>query len=249
MITSTAPTQAQIKVLIVDDHPMTRLGLSLFLSSYPDLELAGEAGSSEEALAMCAREEPDVVLLDLQMPEADGLSIMERLRSEYPGVRVLILTSFREAGLKERAMREGAQGYLLKDISAYDLAGAIRAAKNGRPVVASEPAEGPVRIVGAGREERGAREERGERGEREEREERGEGYELTRREREVLVLIVEGKSNAEIAEQLDVSYSTVKFHVGRILSKLGVPSRAMAVTIAWQRELVVEPERRGQSAS
>jgi DNA-binding NarL/FixJ family response regulator len=215
---------------------MTRLGLSWFLSSYPDLVLTGEAGNSEEALAMCARDEPDVVLLDVQMPEAGGLSMIKRLRSEYPGVKVLILTSFGEPRLRERALREGAQGYLLKDISAYDLAWAIRAAKDGRQVggVGSEPEEGSVRILGEGSEDVG---------ERKERMERGEEYKLTRREREVLALIVEGKSNAEIAKWLGVSYNTVKFHVGMILSRLGVPTRGMAVTIAWQKGLV-ELERR-----
>jgi DNA-binding NarL/FixJ family response regulator len=204
------------------------MGLALFLSSYPDMVLAGEAASSAEALALCALEKPDVVLMDLQLPDVDGLRILERIRDKYPEIRVLILTSYPDPALVERAFKGGANGYLLKDVSAYDLAGAIRAASEGRSVLANEATESLVQIV---------------------RERRDGGVELTKREHEVLVLIVEGLSNAEIAEQLNVSYSTVKFHVGRILSKLGAPSRAMAVTIAWQRHLVPRPEPRAQNAS
>lgn len=210
-------TQHHIKVLIVDDHPMTRVGLSLFLNTYSDLELVGEAADAREALEVCARDLPDVVLMDLELPESDGISAMKDIRRLYPDVKVLILTSYQEPDLVERAVHGGASGYLLKNVSAYDLAGAIRAASQGRPITTREAPE-LLKPVASSHEEP--------------------GFDLTERETEVLALMVEGLSNAEIAERLNVSYATVKFHVGGILSKLGVPSRAKAVTLAWQHQLL-----------
>jgi len=206
-----------IKVLIVDDHPMTRVGLSLFLSTYSDLELVGGASDAREALRMCERNLPDVVLMDLELPDSDGISATRDIRRQYPSVKVVILTSYQESSLVERALQAGASGYLIKNVSAYNLAGAIRAASQGRPVMAYEATESLKCVVGS-REDP--------------------GVDLTGRETEVLALMVEGLSNADIAQRLEVSYATVKFHVGGILSKLGVPSRAKAVTLAWQRQLL-----------
>jgi NarL family two-component system response regulator LiaR len=205
---------------------MTRAGLSLFLNSYKEFELVGEAASCDEAINFCEQQQPDVVLMDLQLPGTDGLGILDIIKNNYPAIKVLVLTSYHDPSLIERALQKGASGYLLKDVSAYDLAGAIRSASQGRSILTNEIAESLMQVV---------------------RQRKDTGFELTKREKEVLVLLVEGLSNFEIAERLLVSYSTVKFHVGRILSKLGAPSRSMAVTLAWQHRLVPGSETNAKS--
>jgi NarL family two-component system response regulator LiaR len=206
---------------------MLRRGLRFFLNGFDDLELVGEAGSAQEALDLCDELAPDVVLMDMVMPDIDGAAATELIRKEYPDAQVLALTSFQEEDLIERALQAGAIGYLLKNVGAEELAEAIRGAHAGRSTLAPEATEVLIQVT---RQRAGQPD-----------------YSLTGREQEVLGLLMEGLSNAEIAEQLVVTVATVKFHVRGILNKLGVDSRTEAVALAWQQNLVPR-EGRGPEA-
>ena len=207
----------RLRVLLVDDHAMVRRGLAAFLTAFDDLELAGEAAQGEEAVRRCAEVQPDVVLMDLEMPVMDGVAATRAIRERFPTVRVLALTSFRDEELVQRALQAGAIGYLLKNVSADDLATAIRAAHAGRPTLAPEATQALVHAATQPPVP---------------------GQDLTPREREVLALMVQGLSNTAIAARLVVSPSTAKAHVSSILSKLGVTSRTEAVALAMQHHLV-----------
>jgi len=206
-----------IQVLLVDDHAVVRSGLGAFLLAYDDLELAGEAGSGEEALRLCVRLQPDVVLMDLVMPGMDGATATRAIRERCPQIQVIALTSFKEEDLIEGALQAGAIGYLLKNVSADELANAIRAAHAGQPTLAPEAAQVLIQATIQPPKP---------------------GHDLTEREREILAVMVEGLNNTEIADRLFVSRSTVKFHVSNILSKLGVSSRTEAVALAVKQRLV-----------
>lgn len=209
--------QKPIRVIIVDDHAVVRSGLSAFLMVFDDLEFVGEAASGEEAVRMCKNLQPDVVLMDLVMPGMDGAAATQAIRETCPHTQVIALTSFKEDDLVQRTLRAGAIGYLLKNVSANELANAIRSARAGRPTLAPEAAHA---LIHASQNHPSV------------------GFDLTSREREILSLMVSGLSNPDIAEQLVVSRSTVKFHVSSILSKLGVSSRTQAVTLALKNKLV-----------
>jgi NarL family two-component system response regulator LiaR len=196
---------------------MVRRGLSTFLKVKPDLELVGEARNGQEALQVCEQVRPNVVLMDLVMPEMDGMAATRAIRDQWPQVQIIALTSFQERDLVQKALQAGAISYLLKNVSANDLAEAIRAAYAGRSTLAPEAIQALVQV---------------------ERQPTVQDYDLTAREREVLALLVEGLSNPEIAERLSVSRSTAKAHVSNILSKLGVSNRAEAVAMAVQQNLV-----------
>jgi two-component system, NarL family, response regulator LiaR len=209
-----------LRVLIVDDHAVVRSGLSAFLLAFDDLEVAGEAASGAEAVAQCEELSPDVVLMDLVMPGMDGAASTEAIRATCPNVQVLALTSFPEEDLVQRALKAGAIGYLLKNVSADELADAIRAAHAGRATLAPEATQALINSA-----TRPAKPD----------------HHLTERELEVLELMVEGLTNPAIAETLVVSRSTVKFHVSSILAKLGVATRTEAVAVAVQEGLVGQP--------
>lgn len=211
------PLTRPIRVLLVDDHLMVRRGLATFLKIFDDLELAGEASDGHEALQMCAQVKPDVVLMDLIMPEMDGVTATRAICQQFPEVQVLALTSFTEEHLVQSVLQAGAIGYLLKDISADALSEAIRAAHAGRTTLAPEAAQA---LVDATTQPPPP------------------GYDLTERERAVLVLLVAGLNNTQIAGQLFVSPSTIKSHVSNILSKLGVASRTEAAALAVRHRLV-----------
>jgi NarL family two-component system response regulator LiaR len=207
-----------IRVMLVDDHAVVRSGLSAFLMAYDDLELVGEANSGERAIHLCQQLEPDVVLMDMVMPNMDGATATGLIREQCPDIQVIALTSFKEKDLVEGALQAGAIGYLLKDVSADELANAIRSAAAGKPTLAPEAAQILIQSTRAPAEKPGS--------------------DLTGREREVLELMVEGLNNNQIAERLVISVSTAKFHVSSILSKLQVASRTEAVSVALQNDLI-----------
>jgi len=214
MTTTPSP---RIRVLIVDDHAMVRRGLTTFLKVFDDLELAGEAESGQAAIELCARLQPDVVLMDMVMPDMDGAAATRLIRKQSESIRVIVLTSFKEEILVQSALQAGAIGYLLKDVSAEDLAQAIRAAHAGRATLSPDVAEVVVHAAGQPPKP---------------------GLDLTEREREVLALMIEGLNNTLIAGKLNVSPSTIKTHVSNILSKLGVASRTEAVTLALRNRII-----------
>jgi len=211
-----SPSQP-IRVMLVDDHTMVRRGLATFLKVFDDLQLAGEAESGAAAIQLCGELLPDVVLMDMLMPDMDGASATRAIRQQYPQVQVIVLTSFKEGELIKNALEAGAIGYLLKDVSADDLVRAIRAAHAGRATLSPEAAQALVETANHPP---------------------APGLDLTEREREVLTLMVEGLNNTQIAGRLTVSSSTIKSHVSNILSKLGVASRTEAVTLALRNRIV-----------
>lgn len=206
-----------IRVLLVDDHLMVRRGLATFLKVYDDLALVGEASSGQEAVQLCGQHQPDVVLMDMVMPDMDGASATQLIRQQYPAVQVLALTSFKEESLVKGALQAGAIGYLLKDVTADELAQAIRAAHAGRTTLSPEAVQVLVHAASQPPPP---------------------GFDLTGRELEVLALMVVGLNNTQIAGKLVVSPSTIKSHVSSILSKLGVASRTEAVTLALRTHLL-----------
>jgi len=212
-VTPTPP----IRVLVVDDHPMVRQGLATFLKVFDDLAQAGEAASGEAAIQLCARVQPDVVLMDMVMQDMDGATATRAIRQKFPQMQVIVLTSFKEEALVQNALEAGAIGYLLKDASADELAQAIRAAHAGRATLSPEAAQA---LVHAATQPPPL------------------GHDLTERERVVLALLVEGLNNTQIAAKLSVSPSTIKSHVSNILSKLAVASRTEAAALAVRHRLV-----------
>ena len=213
----TIPSSQPIRVMLVDDHTMVRRGLATFLKVYDDLQLTGEAESGEAALQLCAEVLPDVILMDMVMPHMDGAATTRAIRQQFPQVQVIALTSYKEGDLVKNALEAGAIGYLLKDVSADELAGAIRAAHAGRATLSPEAAQALVETTNLPPTP---------------------GLKLTERERQVLILMIEGLNNVQIAGRLSVSPSTIKSHVSNILSKFGVASRTEAVTLALRSHMV-----------
>ncbi len=210
-------SSSPIRVMIVDDHAMVRRGLTTFLKSFSDLRLAAEADSGEAAVSLCDECRPDVILMDMMLPLMSGTEAIRLIRRKHPQMHILALTSFKEGNLIREALEAGAIGYLLKDVSADELAAAIRAAHEGRATLSPEATQSLVETAHLPPTPT---------------------YDLTERERAVLGLMVEGLNNTQIASRLVVSPSTVKSHVSSILAKLGVASRTEAVTLALRRGLV-----------
>ena len=221
-------TSSPIRVMIVDDHGMVRRGLGTMLRTRDDLVLVAEARNGQQALEVCEQAQPDVILMALVMPEMGGPEAPRLIREQCPGVQVIALTSFQEKELVREALEAGAISYLLKNVSADDLAAAIREAHAGRSTLAPEAIQALIQpdslqtvpdhdLTGA--------------------------FDLTPRECEVLALLVEGLTNPKIAERLVVSRSTAKAHVSNILSKLGVTNRAEAIALALQHSPPPDPSQ------
>jgi DNA-binding NarL/FixJ family response regulator len=200
-----------IRILIVDDHNIVRQGLRAILRVVPGLELAGEANNGQEALALTLEHGPDVVLMDLVMPEMDGIAATAAIKRDAPGVRVVALTTFADADLVLRAVQAGADGYLLKDIDVHELAQAIRTVHSGRPYLHPEATRHLLQAT--------ARPDQP-------------PERLTPREQEVLVLVARGLTNRQVADSLKITEKTVSVHVSNILGKLGLSSRTQAALYA-----------------
>jgi two-component system, NarL family, response regulator LiaR len=215
-----------IRVLIVDDHPMVRSGLKLFIAGSQEIVLAGEASSGAEAVEFCRHDPPDVIIMDMVMPEMDGSEATRQIVELNSQVKIIVLTSFHEQDLVENALRAGAMSYLLKNVSADELLQAILAAHAGRSILASEAAEALIQRT---------------------RQKPLAAFTLSEREKEVLGLMAEGLSTTEIANHLSISIPTVKFHLKNIFSKMGVKNRVEAASLAWQQNLVEKPPKPNSS--
>lgn len=211
-----AEVKPQIRVVVVDDHDMVRRGLAAYFKTNPDLELVGEADDGLEALEVCERLQPDVVIMDLIMPRMGGIEATQQIRERHPNTQVIALTSFQDKNLVQEAIQAGAISYLLKNVTGDDLADAIRSAYGGQGTLSPEVTR--EFILSAQRPQL--------------------GDDLTPREREVLALMVEGLTNPEIADQLSISRATATAHVSHILGKLGVSNRAEAIVLAFRNNLV-----------
>lgn len=222
--------RASIRVVIVDDHQMVRLGLSMMLKMGEGFELVGEAGDGTEALPLIGELQPDVVLMDLRMPHMDGLDAIAQIREQWPRIAILILTTYNEDDLVIRGLQAGACGYLLKDTSVETLLHAIQAAARGEilmqpEIVARLLAHAAKEPQGSSNRPRGRNR-----------------MELTARELEVLAAVASGKRNKEIARQLGVSERTIWAFLTNIFTKLDVDSRTSAVAVALERGLL-PPQR------
>jgi DNA-binding NarL/FixJ family response regulator len=209
---SAGPDQPEITALIVDDHEVVREGLRLSLSRSPNIRVVGEASDGESAVAMTKRRRPDVVVMDVRMPGMDGLEATKQITSEIPGARVLIFTAYSERSLLSRGLESGAKGYILKEAPHDTLLRAITKVAAGETYV--DPALMPA-FFSKDRDEM-----------------------LTAREREILQLLADGMSNADVAAKLFISQETVKSHVRHILAKLEADTRTHAVAIALRDAII-----------
>ena len=207
----------KIRVMIVDDHTIVREGLTTLLETHPELTLVGEAPDGGRAIELCDQLSPDVILMDLMMPKVDGVTAIQSIMKSHPDIRILALTSFVENEILEAALEAGAIGYLLKNISAAELVEAIKAAHVGKPSLAPEATQALIQTATSPPSL---------------------GHDLTPRELDVLNHLVEGLTNAEVAQRLGIKPSTVKNHISNILSKLGAASRTEAATLALKHKLV-----------
>jgi len=205
-----------IRVVIVDDHLMVRRGLATFLKVFKDFKLVGEADTGESAIKLCEKLQPDVVLMDMVMQSMDGAAATRLIRKQCPSTQIIALTSFKDDIFVKSALQAGAISYLLKGVSANELAQAIRAAHVGRPTISAEATEALIQAAS---------------------QDVVPVIDLTEREHEVLILMVDGLTNTQIAARLTVSPATIKSHVSSILAKMGVASRTEAVALALRHKL------------
>jgi len=210
-------TPQTIRVMLVDDHNVVRSGLATFLKAYDDLQLVGEAKNGLEAIDLCRKKKPDVILMDLMMPEMDGIAATRAILADYPEIKIIAMTSFEEEELVQGVLAAGAISYLLKNVTSDELAAAIRAASLGKSTLSPEAARVLVQATRPTKQP---------------------WLELTEREGQVLSLVVQGQSNRQIADAMFISVATVKAHVSNILSKLQVSSRAEAITYAIKHKIV-----------
>lgn len=206
-----------IKVLIVDDHPLVRNGINTLLDVYDDIEVIGEAGNGREAVEICEKCKPDIVLMDLIMPEVNGIEATRKILKNWPSVKVVTLTSFIDKKLIEDSLKAGAIGYILKNISGDNLVATIRDADKGKSRLSSEASDFLISNLKSPAAAK---------------------YQLTNQERNIMACLVEGLSNKKISQKLVLSLSTVKFHVSNILSKLEASNRSEAISIAIKNNLV-----------
>lgn len=206
-----------IRVIIVDDHAIVRSGLANFLKAFDDLALVGETASGAEAVQLCEALQPDVVMMDLVMPDMDGVEATRAIHTHYPELPILILSSFGDEEMVREALQAGATGYLLKNASIHDMARAIRAAHAGQPTLSPEATQALIRAHTR---------------------ESDQIVELKERELEVLKLLAKGLTNPQIAEKLSLSVSTIKFYVSSILEKLHVDTRTEAAAWAIQHNII-----------
>jgi DNA-binding NarL/FixJ family response regulator len=204
-----------VRLLIADDHPVVRSGLRGMFAGQDDLEVVGEAATGDEAVTLASRLEPDVVLMDLRMPQMNGVTATTRIKAQQPNAHILVLTTYDSDSDILRAVEAGATGYLLKDAPEEELFGAVRTVAKGKPLLASAVA---ARLMEKTREPLAGR--------------------VSGREIEVLALVAKGASNREIAGELWISEATVKSHLIRIYGKLGVDDRTAAVTVALERGIL-----------
>ncbi len=211
------------KILIADDHLIIRQGLRLILEIEEEFEIVAEASDGAEAILLCAKHNPDVVLMDLRMPGMDGLTAIEKLRETQPEIAVVILTTFNEDDLMLRGLQAGARGYLLKDTGRATLFNTIRAAARGETLLKPEFMARVLSKAGASQASTPDTDATSS---------------LTERELEVLKAVARGERSKEVAVQLGISERTVKAHLGNIYSKFGVDSRAVAIAIAAQKGIL-----------
>jgi NarL family two-component system response regulator LiaR len=209
-------TPQTIRVMLVDDHNVVRSGLATFLKAFDDLELVGEAKNGLEAVQICQARKPDVILMDLMMPEMDGIAATRAILADHPDIKVIAMTSFEEEELVHGVLATGAISYLLKNVTADELAKAIRDAASGKSTLSPEAARA---LINATRPKKQPL------------------VDLTERELEVFKLVVQGHSNQQIADAMVISVATVKAHISNILSKLQVSSRAEAIAFAIKNKL------------
>jgi DNA-binding NarL/FixJ family response regulator len=205
------PTK-RIRVMCVDDHPVLRSGIAALISSHEDIEVVGEASNGTEAIVQYRQLQPDVTLMDLQMPDMDGVTCIKQIRSEFPDARFLVLTTFSGDALAHRALKAGAFAYVLKQAARTELIEHVRAVHRGMKRIQAEVAEGLAHHTG--------------------------DVPLSPREVQVLTLVAQGNSNKEIAARLFINDETVKGHMRSILAKLNASDRTHAVTLALRRGII-----------
>jgi two-component system, NarL family, response regulator LiaR len=208
-----------IRVLLADDHEMVRIGVSAFLASQPDMEVVGEADSGKRAVELALELRPDIILMDLVMPEMDGIEATKQIIAQWPEAKIIVVTSFLDDEKVYPALEAGATSYMLKTSKANEIANAIRATFYGQSVLEPEVTN---KVMTKMKQKKDPLPHE----------------ELTNREMEVLLLMAQGKTNQEIADELFIAVKTVKVHVSNILSKLGVQDRTQAVIYAFKHSLV-----------